>query len=807
MTGTQSNRRYGAEASILLIGMRGTGLSTLAFMAARALKFRVVDSEQVFHQVTGLSRHSYSSKYGATEYRRRELELLQSMLSQNSQSCIIVCSLGAIQGTGQEYIAQYSKGHPVIHVMRDAKSVQKYLKSRDIETVTELIRRTDPIYRRLSSFEFYNVNDASSDHCELNGKTNEQVPGTLTLKQLEADFVQLVERISFHQTYPHDAREHSFPVSPEVRQYTYALPVLLSDWSEGFSRVGNADILADALQLIVADYRTVRHEQGLDDLTATRISQQYFQAKRQSHLPVMFHAARYTSTDFHVRSMIGPPVPDHAYMRLLNHGLRLCPEYLCIDLSIDEAEILRLVASKGSTKIIGDIHIEEPGVDGWNQPGRKELVEKAQRLGCDLIRMSQDAQNMDDNFAVRSFAYKIKTDVGIHVPLIAYNTGRLGRTSQFLNPIFSPVMNPVFSPSSHPGPTREQLLTVRESQAALYSSLVLEGLKYGIYGSNVTHSFSPQMHNAAFDFCGMPHEYSIFQHATLGPLREILQREDLGGVSISAPFKQDVRQYVDSMSFEAQAIGAINTILPLRSKSTNPTTLRNRTGKVTGLHGDNTDWTGIYECVQRNLSPINAIKPGTTALVLGAGGMARAAIFALIRLGVRTIFIHNRTESNAVRLVKHFQGKSFSKDQDPNCYHSVSKHDEAAVIRVLHSRDEPWPTNVAAPTIIVSCITVQEAEDKPPVNFTLQDSWLESTTAGVAIELAYTPIETPFLQQIRSLADQGWIACDGLQVLPEQGVKQFELFTGRKAPQKLMRHIVYRVLHEAEAKTSDRPPA
>ena len=96
--------------------------------------------------------------------------------------------------------------------------------------------------------------------------------------------------------------------------------------------------------------------------------------------------------------------------------------------------------------------------------------------------------------------------------------------------------------------------------------------------------------------------------------------------------------------------------------------------------------------------------------------------------------------------------------------------------------------------MIVCCIPADDA-DGTRIDFTLPPAWLTSPTGGVVVEVAYKRAFTPLINQMRGLGSKGWSLLDGFEVLPEQAYAQFELFTGRRAPRKLMKDQVLKHYH------------
>jgi shikimate 5-dehydrogenase len=421
---------------------------------------------------------------------------------------------------------------------------------------------------------------------------------------------------------------------------------------------------------------------------------------------------------------------EEVYFGLLHHGLRLGVEYLAVDITSGDEHLQRLLSAKGWTKVIGHYFDCNPSTAGWHDESRLAKYDRAVQFGCDIIRLVQVASTRKDNDDVRQFVDKVATLPGLHPPLIAYNLGPLGRTSLVFNQTLTPVIHPALKPSSNGCP--ESLITAQQATQALYQSFVLDPLHFCIVGASVFYSLSPAMHNAAYRVCGMNHNYEIHEAASLEELQDVFRDSNFGGASVSHPFKVGMVSQLSAKSYHAQAIGAVNTLLPLRALPDgsvpaleHQASQRNRSGPVAAWYGDNTDWIGIKTCLRRNLSPRNAIQTSkSTGLVIGAGGMARAAIYAMLQLGCRKVFIFNRTVANAEKVATHF-----------NSLATISS-EHSPLVSVLRSRNDPWPAGFLPATMMVSCVPAHSIGERPAADFEMPLQWLGSPSGGVIIEVS-----------------------------------------------------------------------
>ncbi|KAF2097919.1 hypothetical protein NA57DRAFT_57094 [Rhizodiscina lignyota] len=766
-------------------------------MASTVFQRRLIETQFAFQEATGHSSAAYRKLHGPLQHQQKQLEVLTDVLHKNERGCIIICGTEATDRSCQSLLRDYCKSHPVVHVLRDEESVCNYLKTLERRKVRELMRVSKTVFRSCANYEFFNLSDGKQEVVETSGDArrlsdNRFHTPFLTLKKAERHFLKFMALVTAGNIL--STLEAAYPLSNtrvELRPFTYAVSVGFSELEllSGTVDIEQLESGSDAFELCIDETRDDVDLSPSPEICV--ISRVFAEVRRNTIVPIIYHVDRSRSKD---------QSAGYQYMELVHHGLRLAPEFVTVDLHLNDAEIQCIVDAKGSVKIIGDMTCLEEAAE-WDDAWWVDTYERAVRLGCDVVRLRRPGVRLEDNFAVQRLRDKVNGLDGSAVPVTAFNTGRHGKTSLVFNPTLTSVRHESLPRMSEPS------VTARECTEALSKCFVYDPMNFYIFGASVSYSLSPAMHNAGYELCGLPHTYRTNQTPTLNDLHDLVTDPHFGGVSVTLPFKIEIIALTHSLSRHAKAIGAVNTLIPVRelaADGTIPDELsllkeRNRAGPVKALYGENTDWIGIRACIRRGLSPVNAVRPQSTALVVGAGGMARAAVYALLQLGVRNIFIHNRTLANAERLAEYNQQLVSGPSE-----RRIDRDFKDVRLHVLESREAPWPSAYRQPTIVVSCIPTHSVGDSPaPPKFTMPAQWLKSPTGGVVLEVAYKTLHTPLLEQIRAEVDRGWVAMDGLDLLPEQGFAQFELFTGRRAPRRLMREQVLRQYRDSGVQDTD----
>ncbi|KAG9858235.1 hypothetical protein KCU98_g1054, partial [Aureobasidium melanogenum] len=776
------------NASLVLVGTKGSGLSSFAVIAATALRFRLVDTESWLVEHYGLRRSQYVKEQGLNAYRKLSSKALENILRQHAERCVLVCGPEALEPHCQTLIRTFARTHPVVMINRDLTIVRDYLGLPDTAEVLQILGRSRQLCRRISTHEFYNLPETeATEPLSVELCRNLKRPSVIhrpiqLLQNVKQDFLRFLNLLA-RTTLRADSLLCSLP--PPEREYSTMSVLQVDDIVSGRLNLANLDCGTDAIELVV---RCSPSQQPSCDWD--HISRSLQMIRRRSNAPIVYHVECADSTS---------PSATEQYSDLVSHGLRLVPDFITIDLGRADQQVRELMSSVGRTKVIGHRSYPMQSPSPWREPASHKEFDRAVALGCHVVRFVRQAVSVSEDRDCLLFQAAIA--LRSKVPLIAYNTGIQSRSSMVLGSCLTPVRRSEIPDSS----LTSSLLTLRQLVKAKSSSFIYQPLHFHIFGASIDYSLSPMMHNAAFEVLGMDHTYAIKQSSDLRDFACLVD-ESFGGASISLPYKSEILPLLNSLSEAAKAIQAINTVLPLRAAGDERNvhsvplcrSYKNRAGPVIGLHGENTDWIALYTCVLRYLSAANTVQSTTSALVIGAGGMGRASVYTLLQMGVRNIVMWNRTHSKAVQVAEYFTNWY----TEPRI--RVSNQTDAfsrCRIEVVEQLDSPWPQGLAQPTIVICTVPAHQIGDTPPLQFTIPEQWFQSRTGGVIIELSYKSAWTPLLQQAHDNAHKGWICVEPLEILIEQGRAQFELFTGYPAPQRAMKDGImdrYVAMHVAQ---------
>jgi shikimate dehydrogenase len=275
----------------------------------------------------------------------------------------------------------------------------------------------------------------------------------------------------------------------------------------------------------------------------------------------------------------------------------------------------------------------------------------------------------------------------------------------------------------------------------------------GIIGKNVENSLSPFIHNQiilkySLNFCYLPFQVA---ESNLDKAIQGIKALNIRGVNITFPYKVKVIKFLDEVEKSAQGVGAVNTIV-------------NNKGILTGY---NTDVIGFKKSLQEERKTV--IK-GEKAIILGAGGAARAVVYALLEEGIEEICIFNRTLEKAKKIKQNLLS-FFPKSR----------------ISIFSFEEEVLKDKIEKAHLLVNTTPLGMASQSDNTSLVNKKFFHRDL---LVYDLIYHPAKTLFLRQAERA---GAKIINGLPMLVYQGVESFYLWTGFKPERKEVLEMIKRV--------------
>jgi shikimate dehydrogenase len=288
-----------------------------------------------------------------------------------------------------------------------------------------------------------------------------------------------------------------------------------------------------------------------------------------------------------------------------------------------------------------------------------------------------------------------------------------------------------------------------------------------LIGYPLKHSISPDFQQAALDYYNLDIRYRLWE-IEANELRNAIEQMRLTeniGANITVPYKERILGLLDEVDNQASLCGAVNTVIK-------------KNGKLIGF---NTDISGFTKALHKD----GCFEPKyKNALLLGAGGAARAVGFALIQEEISSLTITNRTLDRAEVLAR-----SLTK------YIAVEKLN--TIISVSSWAGSEFKESAKSSHLIVNCTTMGMRYSTVEQQSPLEQNLISSN--ALVYDLVYNPSQTPLL---RSAARSGARTLGGLPMLIYQGSLAFELWTQRVAPVDIMSATAKLALRGLKSKAS-----
>lgn len=414
-------------------------------------------------------------------------------------------------------------------------------------------------------------------------------------------------------------------------------------------------------------------------------------------------------------------------IRVLEDAIQAGAQAVDVEIESAEANPHALDALRERAKLVISYHNFE------STPALEPVLRRLMRVPADYYKIVTTARKPSDNYRVLALAKEHP-----RTPMVVLAMGQTGFPCRVLGPVFGSRFT-YAAPSAAEGTAAGQVCARQLRHVYHVEKLSRKSRIYGVIGDPIGHSISPAVHNRGFQLRRLDAVYVPF-HVPAGQLRDFMTLADnlgVAGFSVTIPHKQKILRYLDWVDPLARRIGAVNTVW--------------RRGLR--WRGTNTDVDGVRIPLERRTR-----LAGASVLLVGNGGAARGAAFALVDAGAR-VSIVGRNPDRVRALARACGAEPLLREQLAERHFDILIH--ATPLGMYPKTDECF------------------FPDRIP--------------ADIVFDMVYNPPETTLLRRAR---EQGKEVICGLEMFDEQAARQFEIWTGQQAPRAAMQRAAREALEK-----------
>eukprot|EP01064_Diplonema_japonicum_P034769 TRINITY_DN7328_c0_g1_i1.p1 TRINITY_DN7328_c0_g1~~TRINITY_DN7328_c0_g1_i1.p1 ORF type:complete len:1497 (+),score=475.05 TRINITY_DN7328_c0_g1_i1:1173-5663(+) len=495
-----------AEETIVLVGIRGAGKTTLGQHCADRMSWTFIDMDDVFEAKAGPIA-KYIEEHNWDGFRAKEAALLEETLKENSLKCIIATGGGIVESAEGRKACVASKKVVFIHKSLEdtLKALKECGKPAWGEGIEEVYNRRLPRFKAVSQYEL-------------------PVDPSGGWDVVCSDMLRLMKHITLNSSIK-DVRSLKSFLSLTFDDVTKILPVLKE--VEGG---------ADALELRV---------DLLKDTSAGFVSKQVGLLRRHSKLPIIFTVRTKAQ---------GGKYPDGDHqgaMDLLKLAARLGVEIIDVEMTLKAEQKEELLEGVKPSLVLMSYHDPERRLS-WD--GLKMKIIEGSCGGADIVKIVTTATEVDDCSRLRAAV----REANITQPVIALAMGGLGKLSRALNEVMTPITHACMPVAAAPG----QLSMASINTLRRLIGVLPDSRKFHLFGKPISASRSPLIHNTGFEVLGLAPgwAYSAYETDDIEAVKAVVGGEGFGGASVTIPLKEKVGALCGRVSEAAKEIGAVNTL-------------------------------------------------------------------------------------------------------------------------------------------------------------------------------------------------------------------------------------------------------